>query len=185
MANPTPATAEPTSGAPVDDKRWLGLAVIAIAQLMVVLDASIVNAAAVARALKVSWIDKGVVFRMDDHCRLGDVRQVRQRARALVVVVAIAKATERCGERIVKLLQRHPQMDRIATLGNQSVCLTLAHITHTAAQKVQVEDPVMRRADQIGTARQVNRRIDGNGRVGLVMWTPVTVTEAEQQRIGT
>ena len=45
MANPTPATAEPTSGAPVDDKRWLGLAVIAIAQLMVVLDASIVNIA--------------------------------------------------------------------------------------------------------------------------------------------
>ena len=37
MANPTPATAEPTQAEPVDDKRWLGLAVIAIAQLMVVL----------------------------------------------------------------------------------------------------------------------------------------------------
>ena len=45
MANPTPATAEPTQAEPVDDKRWLGLAVIAIAQLMVVLDASIVNIA--------------------------------------------------------------------------------------------------------------------------------------------
>lgn len=43
----TPAT-EPTAtqtSPPVDDKRWLGLAVIAIAQLMVVLDASIVNIA--------------------------------------------------------------------------------------------------------------------------------------------
>ena len=45
MANPTPRQAEPTQAEPVDDKRWLGLAVIAIAQLMVVLDASIVNIA--------------------------------------------------------------------------------------------------------------------------------------------
>ena len=45
MANPTPTTAEPTQAEPADGKRWLGLAVIAIAQLMVVLDASIVNIA--------------------------------------------------------------------------------------------------------------------------------------------
>ena len=42
----TPDTAAPGTGAAIDDdKKWLGLAVIAIAQLMVVLDASIVNIA--------------------------------------------------------------------------------------------------------------------------------------------
>ena len=46
MSSPDTATTVTTEEpAPVDDKRWLGLAVIAIAQLMVVLDASIVNIA--------------------------------------------------------------------------------------------------------------------------------------------
>lgn len=39
------ATNTPEAAPPVNDKRWLGLVVIAIAQLMVVLDASIVNIA--------------------------------------------------------------------------------------------------------------------------------------------
>ena len=47
MTNPATTATDDTAAdaAPVDDKRWLGLAVIAIAQLMVVLDASIVNIA--------------------------------------------------------------------------------------------------------------------------------------------
>ncbi len=46
MSSPATGTTVTTEdSAQVDDKRWLGLAVIAIAQLMVVLDASIVNIA--------------------------------------------------------------------------------------------------------------------------------------------
>ena len=63
----------------------------------------------------------------------------------------------------------------------QTIGFSLPDVAHTAAQKVQVEQSVVRRADKVRAARKVDGRIDRDGCIGMVVRTAMTVSQTKSR----